>query len=88
LSLQGWFFHDLFGFFLALGNVSAVSVYEATVAARDTAREIRDTTRDLKEDGIIGSTASAIQETTVAARGWYQNESQFVLNIHFLDFVI
>src|ERR1700693_1464395 len=44
------------------------AVYDATVAARDTAREIRDTARDLKEDGIIGGTAKAIQETTVAAR--------------------
>jgi len=49
-------------------NELTQAVYEATVAARDTAREIRDTTRDLKEDGIIGGTASAIQETTAAAR--------------------
>jgi hypothetical protein len=49
-------------------NELTQTVYEATVAARDTAREIRDTTRDLKEDGVIGGTASAIQETTVAAR--------------------
>jgi len=44
------------------------AVYDATVAARDTAREIRDTARDLKEDGIVRGTASAIQQTTVAAR--------------------
>lgn len=43
------------------------AVYDATVAARDTAREIRDIAEDLKEDGIIGGTASALQETTVAA---------------------
>src|SRR5437667_10578060 len=49
-------------------NELTQAVYEATVAARNTAREIRDTTRDLKEDGIIGGTASAIQETTAAAR--------------------
>jgi hypothetical protein len=35
---------------------------------RVTPREICDTARDLKEDGIIGGTASAIQETTEAAR--------------------
>jgi len=44
------------------------AVYEATVAARDTAREIRDTAMDLKEDSIISGTAGAIQETTKAAR--------------------
>jgi hypothetical protein len=44
------------------------AVYEATVAARDTAREIRDTARDLKRDDIIGGTARAIQETSVAMR--------------------
>ena len=44
------------------------AVYYATVAAHDTAREIRDTARDLKEDGIVRGTASAIQQTTVAAR--------------------
>ena len=44
------------------------AVYEATIAARDTAREIRDTAMDLKEDGIIRGTSGAIQETTVAAR--------------------
>jgi len=49
-------------------NELTQAVYDATVAARDTAREIRDTARDLKEDGIIGGTAKAIQETTVAAR--------------------
>ena len=49
-------------------NELTQAVYEATVAARDTAREIRDTVKDLKEDGIIGGTASAIQETTVAVR--------------------
>jgi hypothetical protein len=43
------------------------AVYDVTVAARDTAREIRDTAEDLKGDGIIVGTASAIQETTVAA---------------------
>jgi len=43
------------------------AVYDATLAARDTAREIRDTAEDLKGDGIIEGTASAIQETTVAA---------------------
>ena len=48
-------------------NELTQAVYYATVAACDTAREIRDT-RDLKEDGIIGGTASAIQETTEAAR--------------------
>ncbi|HYT02904.1 MAG TPA: hypothetical protein VEL70_08325 [Candidatus Acidoferrum sp.] len=49
-------------------NELTQAVYEATVAARDTAREIRDTAMDLKEDGIISGTAGAIQETTVAAR--------------------
>jgi methyl-accepting chemotaxis protein len=44
------------------------AVYEATVAARDTAREIRDTARDLKEEDIIGGTARAIQETSMAVR--------------------
>jgi hypothetical protein len=44
------------------------AVYEATVAARDTAREIRDTARDLKKDDIIGGTARAIQETSMAVR--------------------
>jgi hypothetical protein len=48
-------------------NDLAQAVYEATASARDTARDIHDTTR-LKEDGIIGGTARAIQETTVAAR--------------------
>lgn len=49
-------------------NELTQAVYEASVAARDTAREIRDTAMDLKEDGIISDTAGAIQETTVAAR--------------------
>jgi len=49
-------------------NELTQAVYEATVAARDTAREIRDTAMDLKEDGIIRGTSGAIQETTVAAR--------------------
>ena len=49
-------------------NELTQAVYEASVAARDTAREIRDTAMDLKEDGIISGTAGAIQETTVAAR--------------------
>jgi len=49
-------------------NELTQAVYYATVAARDTAREIRDTARDLKEDGIVRGTASAIQQTTVAAR--------------------
>ena len=49
-------------------NELTQAVYEATVAARDTAREIRHTAMDLKEDGVIAATAGAIQETTVAAR--------------------
>jgi hypothetical protein len=49
-------------------NELTQAVYEATIAARDTAREIRDTAMDLKEDGIIRGTSGAIQETTVAAR--------------------
>jgi len=44
------------------------AVYEATVAARDTAREIRDTARDLKEDDIVGGTARALHETSMAVR--------------------
>ena len=49
-------------------NELTQAVYYATVAARDTAREIRDTARDLKEDGLVRGTASALQQTTVAAR--------------------
>lgn len=49
-------------------NDLSQAVYEATVAARDTAREIRDTAKDLKQGDIIGGTARAIQETSVAVR--------------------
>jgi hypothetical protein len=49
-------------------NELTQAVYYATIAARDTAREIRDTARDLKEDGIVRGTASALQQTTVEAR--------------------
>jgi methyl-accepting chemotaxis protein len=49
-------------------NEITQAVYEATVAARDTAREIRDTAMDLKDGGTISGTVGAIQETTVAAR--------------------
>jgi methyl-accepting chemotaxis protein len=44
------------------------AVYEASVAARDTAREIRDTAKDLKRDDMIGGTAKAILETSMAVR--------------------
>src|SRR5215831_14667797 len=44
------------------------AVYEASVAARDTAREIRDTAKDLKRDDTIGGTAKAIRETSRAVR--------------------
>ena len=49
-------------------NELTQAVYYATIAARDTAREIRDTARDLKEDGIVRGTASALQQTTVEER--------------------
>jgi methyl-accepting chemotaxis protein len=38
------------------------------IAARDTAKEINDATRDLKERGIIRDTAAAVEETAVTAR--------------------
>ena len=44
------------------------AVYEASVAARDTAREIRDTAKDLKRDDMISGTAKAIRETSRAVR--------------------
>lgn len=44
------------------------AVHEATIAARDTTREISETARELKERGVIKDTATAVEETTVAAR--------------------
>jgi hypothetical protein len=44
------------------------AVYEASVAARDTAREIRDTANDLQRDDMIGGTAKAIRETSMEVR--------------------
>src|SRR5947208_16326537 len=42
-------------------NELTQAVYEAAVAARETAREIRATAMDVKEYGIIGGTAGASQ---------------------------
>jgi membrane carboxypeptidase/penicillin-binding protein len=51
-----------------LHQSGAQAVYEASVAARDTAREIRDTAKDLKRDDMIAGTAKAIRETSRAVR--------------------
>src|SRR5947209_6124875 len=40
----------------------------AARAIRDTANEIADTVKNLNERGIIKNTASAVEETTIAAR--------------------
>ena len=43
------------------------AVHEATIAARDTTREIGETAKDLKDRGVIKGTATAVQETAAAA---------------------
>ncbi|HEY9386899.1 MAG TPA: hypothetical protein VIP70_07650, partial [Nitrososphaeraceae archaeon] len=44
----------------------------ATIAARDTAKEISDTAKDMKERGVVKDTASVIEETTSVARDTVQ----------------
>jgi hypothetical protein len=57
----------------AIGQSGAIdelteAVREATIAARDTAKEISETARDMRERGIIRETIDAAEETNVAAR--------------------
>jgi methyl-accepting chemotaxis protein len=44
------------------------AVLEASIAARDIAKEINDAARDIKERGIIKDTAAAIEEITITTR--------------------
>ena len=44
------------------------AVKEATIAARDTAKEISETARDMRERGVIRDTINAAEEVNVAAR--------------------
>ena len=43
------------------------AVHEAMIAARDTAREINETTKELKDRGVIKQTTIAVEETAAAA---------------------
>ena len=40
------------------------AVHEASVAAREIAREVNSATKELKDNGVIVKTASAIEDTT------------------------
>ena len=49
-------------------NELTEAVREASIAARDTAKEISDTASDMRERGIIRETIDAVEETNIAAR--------------------
>jgi predicted dinucleotide-binding enzyme len=44
------------------------AVHEAIIAARDTAKEINETAKELKERGVTKETATNVEETVVVAR--------------------